>query len=159
MAQPNQFTKAREAGEEPPKASNQYLSGKRDRLDPATRDKIRAEKAASALEAIIDDPESTAEQRAAAAKALLPYGKSTYASIIEQQLEAPVNEEETAAQLAHIIASNPAILRPLLDAAPGLRAALRSILDGQPVPVECGVSAETAPQQDRNDHSGTARVA
>lgn len=135
MAQPNQFTKAEEAGTEKPRGANQFTTGKRDRLDPATIDKLRADKAAKALEAILEDQDSTKEQITAAAKALLPYGKSTYASIIEQQLETPVDEGETVAQLAHIIASNPAILRPLIEADPGVRAAIQSILTGQPAVV------------------------
>lgn len=146
MAQPNQFTKAREEGKEPPKSGNQFTTGKREKLDPAVLDKLRADRAAQALERIVNDPDSTKEQVTAAAKALLPYGKSTYASIIEQQLETPVDETETTAQLAHIIASNPAILRPLIEADPGVRAALQAILTGQPTPVDRGETATNAVQ-------------
>lgn len=149
MAQPNQFTRAEETGTDKPKGANQFTTGKREKLDPATIDKLRADKAAKALERILEDQESTKEQITAAAKALLPYGKSTYASIIEQQLETPVDEGETAAQLAHIIASNPAILAPLVQADPGVRAALQAILSGQPVPVDRGETATNAVQHDQ----------
>lgn len=150
MAQPNQFTRAEETGQEKPKGANQFTTGKREKLDPATIDKLRADKAAKALEKILEDQESTKEQITAAAKALLPYGKSTYASIIEQQLENPVDESETAAQLAHIIASNPAILAPLVQADPGVRAALQAILSGKPEPVDRSETATNAVQQGVN---------
>lgn len=143
MAQPNQFTRAEEEGTEKPKGANQFTTGKRDKLDPAVRDKLRAEKAAAALERILADQDSTKEQVTAAAKALLPYGKSTYASIIEQQLEAPQDEGEIVGALAHLIAANPAILRPLIEADPGVRAALKSLIDGVPVAVTVAPTQQT----------------
>ena len=138
---PNQYTKAKEEGKELPKGSNQFTTGKREKLDQETRDKLRAEKAAAKLERVLDDKNATIEQITAAAKALLPYGKSTYASIEERRMEEPVNEAETLAQLAHLIVANPAILKPIMDADPGVRAALQAVILGSPVPVEAKSAA------------------
>lgn len=133
---PNQFTKAEEEGKEKPKGRNQFTEGKRERHDPATRDKMRAEHAAQKLEAILKDKDASKEQIIAAAKALLPYGKSTYASILETQTQEALDEREIAANLAHLISDNPAILKPLIQADPGVKAALRSMLDGHPSVVD-----------------------
>ena len=132
----NQFTKAEAEGREKPKAANQFVKGSRTEHDQATKDKIRAEVAAQHLEKVIKTKKADAGLKVAAAKALLPYGKSTYASIEERQAEEPVNEAETLAKLTHLFAANPAILKPLLEADPGLRAALKAMLDGQPALVE-----------------------
>jgi hypothetical protein len=68
-------------------------------------------------------------------------------SAVEQTIhEEQKSEDELIQGLANAIKANPALLRPVIEADHGVRAALASILSGQPVPVECGVSAETAPQ-------------
>jgi len=132
---PNQYTIAEAEGKEKPKGSNQFTTKKRERLDPKQRDAIRAEFAAKKLEAHAKGEVTLSDSQVAACKALMPYGKSTFASITEQQYEAPKDEQETLAALAHLIASNPALLKPLIEADPGVRAALKSVLDGQPVAV------------------------
>ena len=113
--QPNQFTKAEEEGKPKPPGSNQFTTGKRDKLDQATKDKIRAEKAATKLEAVLDDPESTIEQIIAAAKNLLPYGKSTLASVQSMQLNenATKSEEEIREELRALFLAKPELLQAL----------------------------------------------
>jgi hypothetical protein len=139
----NQFTKAESAGEEKPKGANQFTTGKRKALDEATRDKIRAERAAQVAEKIMNDPESSRDQKLAAAKVLMPYGKSTLQSIESRQYEEPVSEQETLAKLTHLFSSNPGLLKPLIDADPGLRAAIKSMIEGQPAVVD----AQQTPKQ------------
>jgi hypothetical protein len=78
---PNQYTKAEAEGREKPKGANHFTTGKREKHDQATIDKIRAERAAQVAEDILDDPESSRDQKLTAAKVLLPYGKSTLQSI------------------------------------------------------------------------------
>jgi hypothetical protein len=132
----NQYTKAEGEGKPKPKGANQFTSGKRENHDPETRDKMRAGHAAQKLQSILDDPDSTKDQIIAACKALMPYGKSTYASVLEHKMEAPVDEQETMARLTHLFSSNPGLLKPLIDADPGLRAAIKSMIEGQPAVVD-----------------------
>jgi hypothetical protein len=139
----NQYTKAEAEGKDKPKGANQFTSGKRETLDQATKDKIRAEKAAGRLERVLDDPNATIEQITAAAKALLPYGKSTYASVQETISEMPVDEAETVARLTHLLSANPALLRQLIEADPGLKASLKSVVNGSPAVVD----AQQTPKQ------------
>ena len=129
----NQYTKAAEAGEDKPKGANQFTTGKRQKLDQATKDRIRAEKAAARLERVLDDPNATIDQKTAAAKALLPYGKSTYASIEQSINEEPTSEAEILSQLHSLLAN------------PGTRAQIQAMLAGTPQVV---ASQEAAPQQD-----------
>jgi hypothetical protein len=132
----NQFTKAQAEGKEKPKAENQFTKGTREIHDQATKDKIRAEVAAQHLEKVVRAKKGDPSLKVAAAKALLPYGKSTYASVQETISEMPVDEADTVAKLAHLLAANPALLRPLLELDPGLRASLKSVLDGVPTVVD-----------------------
>jgi hypothetical protein len=109
---PNQYTKAKEEGRELPKGANQFTTGKRERLDQATRDKLRAERAAQVLQDLMDDPSLSASERAAAAKALLPYGKSTYQSI-ESREEDPfenASNDDLREQVRALITLHPWLL-------------------------------------------------
>lgn len=148
---PNQYTKAETEGKVKPKGANQFTTGKREILDQATKDKIRAEKAAGRLERVLDDPNATIEQITAAAKALLPYGKSTYASVQETINEAPVDEQELMANLTHLLSTNLGLLKPLIDADPGLRAALKSMIEGQPAVVNTPSRSAASPNNPDND--------
>lgn len=66
-------------------------------------------------------------------------------SSIEQTNKAPEKtEEEILAAITHTISQNPELLKPLLDASPGVRAAVRSMLDGSPVVVQPQQTAESA---------------
>lgn len=117
MSQPNQFTKAAEEGKEPPKGANQFTTGKRDRVDAATRDKMRAEHAALRLQSILDDEGSTKDQVIAAAKALLPYGKSTFSSVenIDGNPFEDQSEEEIAECVCALITAHDSVLRLICD--------------------------------------------
>jgi hypothetical protein len=132
----NQFTKAEEEGREKPKGANHFTKGTRKEHDQATKDKIRAEVAAHFLEKALKNKKADLNTKVTAAKALLPYGKSTYASVQETISEAPVNEEETIAKLTHLLSANPALLRQLIDADPGLKASLKSVVSGSPAVVD-----------------------
>jgi hypothetical protein len=147
----NQFTKAEAEGKEKPKAENQFTKGSRTEHDQATRDKIRAEVAAGFLERALKNKKADLGTKVAAAKALLPYGKSTYASVQETISEKPVDEAETVAKLANLLAANPALLKPLLDLDPGLRASLKSVLDGVPTVVNTLPRTATSPNNPEND--------
>lgn len=132
----NQYTKAEEEGREKPKGTNAYVKGTRDKMDPKQKDAIRAEFAAKKLEAHVNGKLTLSDSQVSACKALMPYGKSTFSSITETPAEKPQDEAEIMAQLAHLIASKPAILAPLIQADPGVRAALTSLLTGSPAVVE-----------------------
>jgi hypothetical protein len=82
----NQYIKAEEDGRDKPAGANQFTTGKRKGHDQATKDKIRAEVAAGFLEQVLDNQDADNSTKVAAAKALLPYGKSTYSSIEERQI-------------------------------------------------------------------------
>lgn len=113
--QPNQFTKAEEEGKPKPQSANQFTKGTRDKHDAATRDKMRAERAALALEAVIEEQDSSKDQRIAAAKALLPYGKSTYSSIEQRQIDENEGktEEQVLEELRALFLAKPELLARL----------------------------------------------
>ena len=120
----NQFTKAEAEGKPKPKGTNQFIKGTREEHDPETRDKIRAEFAAQKLEAHLNGETRLDQIDVAAAKALLPYGKSTLSSVEQTNKEDLPSEADLVGQLAPLIAANP-----------GLKAQLRALLDGSPQPV------------------------
>lgn len=95
-----------------PHGANQFTTGKRERLDQATRDKLRAERAAQVLQDLMENGELSASERAAAAKALLPYGKSTYQSIESREENAFENasEDELRERVRALITSHPWLL-------------------------------------------------
>lgn len=128
------------------KAENQFTKGTRPRIrDRAEKDAIRAEFAAKKLEQHAKGEIELSDSQVAACKALMPYGKATLQSVQQTITEQPVDEQETMAQLAHLLAAKPEILAPLVQADPGVKAALRSILSGQPVQVTPdAVSSETS---------------
>jgi hypothetical protein len=113
--QPNQFTKAEEEGKPKPPGANQFTKGTRDKHDQATKDRIRAEVAAQYLEEVLTDKEVDHGTKVAASKALLPYGKSTYASIEQRQLDenAGKTEEEIIAELRTLFLAKPELLARL----------------------------------------------
>jgi hypothetical protein len=130
---PNQYTKAEEEGKTKPKGANQFTTGKREKLDEATRDKIRAERAAQVAEQIMNDPESSKDQKLAACKVLLPYGKSTLQSIESRVTQTPPSEDEIQAQLHALLAN------------PGVRAQIEAMLKGAPILVDGVGEAQQTP--------------
>jgi hypothetical protein len=81
-----------------------------------------------------------------ATKMLLDKAMPSLQAVEHSQTEVPKTEDEILASLAHLIASNPAVLKPLVDADPGVRAALQSILTGAPSVVD---APQTAPRDDQ----------
>lgn len=140
---PNQYTKAKEEGRELPQGANQFTTGKREKLDQATKDKIRAERAAQVAEEILEDPESSRDQKLAAAKVLLPYGKSTLQSIESRQVNEweQMSDEEVVEHAKALITSSPKLLMSILDSDPGLRAAVLAHITSKPAVVETQQSA------------------
>lgn len=115
MTQPNQFTKAAEAGVPIPPGANQFTTGKRTTHDEAARDKIRSEYAARVLERITRSRKASMSDKCAAAKALLPYGKPILSSI-EQSLADPFQDmsvESMVEQCRALILSHPEIIQAL----------------------------------------------
>jgi hypothetical protein len=114
----NQYTKAEAEGREKPQGANQFTTGKRDKHDQATIDKIRAERAAQVAEEIMNDPEATRQDRLAAAKVLLPFGKSTLQSIESREVNAfeDMGEDEMKSMVRALITSHPWLLK---EFAPG----------------------------------------
>lgn len=111
----NQFTKAEELGTPKPAGSNQFTTGKRTKHDQATIDKIRAERAAQIAEEILEDKESSRDQKLAAAKVLLPYGKSTLQSIESREISQweAMSEEEIETLVKALITSHPGLIQRL----------------------------------------------
>lgn len=113
--QPNQFTKAEEEGKPKPQSANQFTKGTRDKHDQATRDRIRAEVAAQYLENVIADDQADHGTKVAASKALLPYGKSTYSSIEQRQIDENEGktEEQVLEELRALFLAKPELLARL----------------------------------------------
>lgn len=113
------------------------------------RDGIALTKIENYIDAQIDDVlqcpkcgqnESTKRELSAAAVALIRsrYDKlrPTLSSVDQTVREEPKTETELIQGLADSIMANPAMLRPLVEANPGVRAALLSLLSGGPIQVE-----------------------
>jgi hypothetical protein len=115
MAQPNQFTKAKELGVEPPKAQNQFTTGKRDQHAEETLDKMRAAKAAAKLEEILEDPGASKSDQIAAGKELMRYGKLTADRRSEADENAIENrpEEEIETLIQALITAHPRLASKL----------------------------------------------
>lgn len=120
MPQPNRFVDA-EGNRKPdaPPGANQFTTGKRTGHSEATKDKIRAEKAARLLEQEIDGEAELSDGKRASAKILMEYGKPKL-SAVEQttvnELEA-MSEGELVEQLRALITAKPELI-PLLNLAP-----------------------------------------
>jgi hypothetical protein len=140
--QPNQFTKARELGlpkpptknrytmaEEQglpkPPGANQFTTGKRTEHSEATKDKIRAEKAAALLESEVDGQTTLEDGRRASAKILMEYGKPKLASVEQTQVNQwdSMSEEEMKAMVRALITSHPELIR---EFAPGPEPVIKS---------------------------------
>ena len=122
--------------------ANQFTKGTRTAQDEATKDKIRAELLSKRLEKYAKARGKQIAKhhmepaQVAAAKVLIERGKPALQSIEQKIVDEPKSEQEIVAAITHIISSNPALLKPLVDSSPGVRAALRSMLDGAPSVVE-----------------------
>ena len=109
----NQYTKAEEEGREKPKGTNQFIKGTRDAHSEATKDKMRAERAAIVLEEIMGEKEASRQERIAAAKALLPFGKASLSSVTQTITEEAKTEEEILGDLRALLAANPNLAKHL----------------------------------------------
>ena len=115
MSQPNQFTKADEAGHARPLGANQFTTGKRTTHDEAARDKIRSEYAARVLERITRSRKASISDKCAAAKALLPYGKPMLSSTELSQADPlqDLSEEGIVDMAKALILQHPEVIRAL----------------------------------------------
>lgn len=122
--------------------ANQFTTGKRTRLDDATKDKIRAEQLSRRLHKYAKAKGKAIQKyhmepaQVAAAKVLIERGKPALQAIEQRIIEEPKSEQEIMQALALSISQNPGLLKPLIEADPGVRAALRSMLEGSPSVVE-----------------------
>lgn len=127
---PNQYTKAEAEGREKPAGANQFTTGKREKHDQSTIDKMRAERAAQVAEDIMESTDATPDQRLAAAKVLLPYGKSTLQSIEQREVNDydSMSEEEIKTLVSALITAHPWVLKSF---APGPQTALEPDVQSQ----------------------------
>jgi hypothetical protein len=118
--------------------ANQFTKGSRTTQDEATKDKIRAELLSKRLEKYAKARGKQIAKhhmepaQVAAAKVLIERGKPALQAIEQRNIEEPKTEQEILASITHLISTNPGLLKPLLDSSPGVRAAVRSMLDGVP---------------------------
>lgn len=138
--------------------ANQFTKGTRTKQDESTKDRIRAELLSKRLEKYAKARGKQIQKhhmepaQVAAAKVLIERGKPALQAIEQTIHEVERTEEEINAALAHLITANPGILKPVIEAHPGVRAALRSMLDGAPSVVE--------PQQTPSpDHQSASQAA
>lgn len=124
----NQFTKAKEEGREPPKGKNAFTEGKREKMDPLQKAKIRAAFAADQLDQFMQGKLELSQTQVSAAKILMDKGMPSLQSIEQVNIEEPKSEEEIKAQLHALL--------PALMADPGTRAQIRAMLDGVPSAVD-----------------------
>ena len=133
--------------------ANQFTKGTRTKHDEATKDRIRAEQLSKRLEKYAKAKGKSIEKyhmepaQVAAAKVLIERGKPALQAIEQTIREEVRTEEEIKASLASLISGNPALLKPLLEADPGVRAALKSMLEGAPTVVESPQTLSTRIQE------------
>lgn len=111
----NQFTRAEEQGLDKPKGANQFTTGKRTGHDQATKDRMRAEKAADLLEQELEGTVELPEGRRAAAKILMEYGKPKLAAITQTTVSEfdSMSEDELYGMVSALITSNPGLIERL----------------------------------------------
>jgi hypothetical protein len=137
----NQYTKAEDEGKPKPKAANQFTTGKRKRMDDATKDKIRAEILAKRMYRFAKAKGKKAIEldmspaQVAAAKILIERGKPALQSVEQVIHQEPQSEEELKAQLRSLLAD------------PGARAQLKAMLEGHPTEVDSTSDAPKPAQE------------
>jgi hypothetical protein len=126
----NQFTKAKEEGRVPPKGKNAFTEGKREKMDPLQKAKIRAAFAADKLEQYMKGEIELNQSQVSAAKILMDKGMPSLQSIENTTVEEPKTEAEIMAQLHSLLAN------------PGTRAQIQAMLAGSPKAVEGDVQSQ-----------------
>jgi hypothetical protein len=126
----NQFTKAEAEGREKPKGQNAFTVGKREKMDPLQKAKIRAAFAADKLEAYMKGEIELSQAQVSAAKILMDKGMPSLQSIEQTTIEEPATEQEIMAQLRSLLAS------------PGTRAQIKAMLGGVPEGVDAVVETQ-----------------
>jgi hypothetical protein len=126
----NQFTKAEAEGREKPKSQNAYTKGKREKMDPLQKAKIRAAFAADKLEAYMKGEIQLDPAQVSAAKILMDKGMPSLQSIEQTNIEEPATEQEIMAQLHSLLAN------------PGTRAQIQAMLAGSPTVVPEDVQSQ-----------------
>jgi hypothetical protein len=120
--------------------ANQFTKGTRKRHDEHTKDKIRAEqlsrrlfKFAKAKGEKVKENDMTQGQ-VAAARVLIERGKPALQAIEQTNINPldTASPEEIQEQVKALITSRPELLMSILDADPGLRAAILSHITRQP---------------------------
>lgn len=108
----NQFTKAEEEGLPKPASQNAYTTGKRDKMDPQQKAKIRAAFAADKLEAYMKGEIELTPAQVSAAKVLMDKGMPSLQSVesIDKNEWESMSEEEMRGMVKALITSNPWLL-------------------------------------------------
>ena len=132
---PNQFTKAEKEGRPKPKGKNAFTEGKREKMDPLQKAKIRAAFAADKLEQYMRGEIELNQSQVSAAKILMDKGMPSLQSIEQVSTEELPTEAEIMAQLRSLLADT------------GIRAQVQAMLSGSPQPVDSVVQ----PQQTARD--------
>lgn len=117
----NQYVIAAEQGLPIPRGANQFTTGRRTRMDPMDKAKIRAAFAAQKLTEFIRGETELDSAKVAACKALMDKGMPSLASVEQTTVEAPMAESDIITAIG-----------ALLEADPGLRSQLTALLSGQP---------------------------
>ena len=122
----------------PQKRANQWTKAKevQGQVNERDRDRVRAELLANRLEQHVNGAVELSPTQVQAAKILIDKGKPSLQAVEQTTHEEPASEGQIMASLAHLISQNPALLRPLIEADPGVRAALKSLVDGVPTVVD-----------------------
>lgn len=98
-----------------PKGANQFTTGKRTGHDQATKDRMRAEKAAELLEADMMGETELPDSRRASAKILMEYGKPKLATVEQvtvNELDS-MNQDELESMVRALITADPTLLQRL----------------------------------------------
>jgi hypothetical protein len=110
---PNQYTKAEEEGREKPEGQNAYTTGKRDRMDPAQKAKIRAAFAADKLEMYMKGEIDLTPAQVSAAKILMDKGMPSLQSVEQREVSEfeKMSEDEMRSMVQALITAHPWLIK------------------------------------------------
>jgi hypothetical protein len=116
--------------------SNRWLKRRDEKDREAIRERIKTDMLCSQLERAAAGEIELSPTQVQAAKVLLDKTLPSLQAVEQTQIEAPKDEGEILGALTHLLSQNPSLLRQLADADPGLRAALKSAIEGVPSVVD-----------------------
>jgi hypothetical protein len=116
--------------------SNRWLKRRDEKDREAIRERIKTDMLCAQLERAAAGEIELSPTQVQAAKVLLDKTLPSLQAVEQTQIEAPKDEGEILGALTHLLSQNPSLLRQLADADPGLRAALKSAIEGVPSVVD-----------------------